>query len=139
MQDVAAEEEEGHETEDEASGSSASGSWVEPEDPHTLEKRIHRSRPDYDPVEELPKRYECRHKRTRRVVRKTSVSVAAHSAQLESQSTMAPSEFEPEPHAKKGRRNKRPTGLHVVEEVNANGVPVQPEVVYPKAKTACGC
>src|SRR5438105_2358504 len=32
-----------------------------------------------------------------------------------------------------------PTGLHVVEEVNANGVPVQPESVYRKAKTACGC
>src|SRR5207237_5965666 len=69
MQDVAAEEEEGHEAEDEASGSSASGSWVKPEDPHPPEKRIHRSSPDYDPAEELPKRYERRHKRARRVVR----------------------------------------------------------------------
>ena len=26
-----------------------------------------------------------------------------------------------------------------MEEVNANGVSVQPELVYRKAKTACGC
>src|SRR5438105_12749019 len=52
---------------------------------------------------------------------------------------MRPSESEPERQAKKGRRNKMPPGLHVVEEVNANGVPVQPESVYRKAKTACRC
>ena len=68
-----------------------------------------------------------------------SVSVVAYSAQPESQPTTGPSKSEPEPHAKKGRRNKMPTGLHVVEEVNANGVPVQPEAVYHKAKTTCGC
>src|SRR6266498_4582613 len=67
MQDVAAEEEEGHAAEDEASGSSALGLWVDPEDPHPPEKRIRRSSPDYDPAKELPKRYEHRHKRTRRV------------------------------------------------------------------------
>src|SRR6266540_3831606 len=108
MQDVAAKEEEGHAAEDEASGSSASGSWHEPEDPHPPEKRIRRSSPDYDPAEELPKIYECRHKRIHRVVRKTSVSAAAHSAQPESQPTMGPSESEPEPQAKKGSRNKMP-------------------------------
>src|SRR5438128_8767754 len=106
MQDVAAEEEEGHAAEDEASGSSASGLWREPEDPHPLEKRIRRSSPDYDPAEELPKTYERQHKRTHHVVRKTSVSVAAHSAQPESQPTTGPSESEPEPQAKKGRINK---------------------------------
>src|SRR6266508_1491018 len=73
MQDVAAEEEEGHEAEDEASGSSASGSWDKPEDPHPPEKRIRRSSPDYDLAEELPKRYECRRKRTRHVMDPTSV------------------------------------------------------------------
>ena len=58
MQDVAAQEEEGHAAKDEASGSSASGSWHEPEDPHPPEKRIRRSSPDYDPAEELPNTYE---------------------------------------------------------------------------------
>ena len=138
-QAIAAEEEQALAAKDESSGSSASELWVEPEDPHPPEKRIRRSSPDYDPAEQLPKTYERRHKRTRRVVRKTSVSAAAHSAQPESQPTTAPSGSEPEPQVKKGRRNKMPTGLHVVEEVNANGVPVQPEAVYRKAKTACGC
>ena len=107
--------------------------------PSPSRERPRRSSPDYDPDEELPKTYERRRKRTRHVVSKTPVSVAAHSVQPESQPTTGPSESEPEPQAKKGRRNKIPTGLHVVEEVNANGVPVQPEAVYRKAKTACGC
>src|SRR6266508_487074 len=92
MQDVAAEEEEGHAAKDEASDSSASGSWAEPEDPYPPEKRIRRSSPDYDPAEELPKRYQCRRKKTRRVMEETSVSAAAHSAQPESQPTTGPSE-----------------------------------------------
>src|SRR5438105_11032580 len=69
----------------------------------------------------------------------TSVSVAAHTAEPGSEPATGPSESEPENQAKKGRRNKMSTGLHVVEEVNANGVPVQPEAVYRKAKTTCGC
>ena len=139
MEDVVAEEEQASPAQDESSGSSAPGEWEEPEDPHPPEKRPRRSSPDYDPTEEVSKTYQCRRKRTRRIVSKTPVSAAIHSVQPESQPSTGPSESEPEPQAKKGRRNKMPTGLHVVEEVNANGVPVQPESVYRKAKTACGC
>ena len=38
MQDVAAEEEQASPAQDESSDSSASGEWVEPEDPHPPEK-----------------------------------------------------------------------------------------------------
>src|SRR6266540_2915306 len=130
MEDVVAEEEQASPAQDESSGSSAPEQWEEPEDPHPPEKRPRRSSPDYDPAEELPKTYQRRRKRTRRVV---------STGPSESQPSTGPFESEPEPQAKKGRRNKMPTRLHVVEEVNANGVPVQPEVVYRKAKTACGC
>src|SRR5438128_1934994 len=139
MEDVVAEEEQASPAQDESSGSSAPGEWEEPEDPHPPEKRPCRSSPDYDPAEEVPKTYQRRRKRTRRVVSKTPVSAAAHSVQPESQPTTGPSESEPEPQAKKACRNKMPTGLHVVEAVNANGVPVQPESIYRKAKSACGC
>src|SRR5438105_13452254 len=37
---------------DESSDSSAPGEWVEPEDPHALQKRRRTSRPDHDPAEE---------------------------------------------------------------------------------------
>src|SRR6266540_1878598 len=130
MEDVVAEEEQALPAQDESSGSSAPRQWEEPEDPHPPEKRPRRSSPDYDPAEEVLKTYQRRHKRTHRVV---------HSVQPESQPSTGPSEYEPEPQVKKGCRNKMPTGLHVVEEINANGVPVQPEAVQRKAKTACGC
>src|SRR6266508_3044350 len=134
MEDVVAEEEQASPAQDESSGSSAPGQWEEPEDPHPPEKLPLRSSPDYDPAEEVPKTYQRRHKRTCRVVSKTPVSAAVHSVQPKSQPSTGPSESEPEPQANKGRRNKMPTGLHVVEEVNANGVPVQPELVTVKPK-----
>ncbi len=42
MQDVAAEEEQASPAQDESFDSSASGEWVEPEDPHPPEKRARR-------------------------------------------------------------------------------------------------
>src|SRR5438105_9403081 len=75
MQDVAVEEEQASLAQDESSGSSASEQWVEPEDPHPLEKRVRRSSPD--PAEDLPKTYECRRKKIRRVMEETPVSAAA--------------------------------------------------------------
>src|SRR6266540_6069872 len=65
MQDVAAEEEQASLAQDESSDSSASGEWVEPEDPHPPGKRARRLSPDYDPAEELPKTYERQRKKTR--------------------------------------------------------------------------
>src|SRR5438132_10009300 len=79
MEDVVEEEEQASPAQDESSDSSTPGEWEEPEDPHPPEKRPRRSSPDYDPDKELPKTYERRRKRTRRVVSKTPVSVAAHS------------------------------------------------------------
>jgi len=60
MQDVAAEEEQPSPAQAESSDSSASGEWNESEDPHPPEKRVHRSSPDYNPVEERSKTYERR-------------------------------------------------------------------------------
>ena len=126
MQDVAAEEEQ-----DESSDSSATpGEWVEPEDPHPPEKRPRRSSPDYDPAEELPKTYQRRRKRTRRVV---------STGPSESQPSMGPSESEPEPRQKKGCKNKMPTKVRVVGEINRDGVPVKPDKIQGPATHACGC
>src|SRR6266540_7484230 len=123
MQDVAAEEEQPSLAQDEPSDSSASGEWKEPEDPHPPEKRVRTSSPDYDPAEDVPKTYEHRRKRTHRVIEETPVSAAAHSEEHEAQTTMGPFESEPEPRQKKGRKNKMPTKVRVVEEINLNGVP----------------
>ena len=79
MQDIVAEEEQAPLAQDESSGSSASELWEEPEDPHPPEKRVRRSSPDYDPVEDVPKTYERHHKKTRHVMEETPVSAAAHS------------------------------------------------------------
>src|SRR5438105_2520274 len=68
MQDVAAEEEQASLAQDESSDSSASGEWVELEDPHPPEKRARRLSPDYDPAEERPKAYKCQRKKTYRVM-----------------------------------------------------------------------
>src|SRR5207244_8576397 len=106
MEYVDAEEEQATLAQDESSDSSAPGEWEEPEDPHPPEKRPRRSSPDYDPAEEVPKTYQHRHKRTRRVVSKTPVSAVVHSVQPESQPSTGPSESELEPQAKKGCRNK---------------------------------
>src|SRR6266540_2488947 len=123
MEDVVAEEEQVSPAQDESSGSSAPGQWEEPEDPHPPEKRPRRSSPDYDPAEERPKTYVRRRKRTRRVM---DSSTAPHSESQEAQTTTGPSESETEPQQKEGRRNKMPTKVQVVEEVNASGVPVRP-------------
>src|SRR5437773_7452626 len=69
----------------------------------------------------------------------TPVSVVAHNKEHEAQTTTGPSESETEPQQKKGRRNKMPTKVEVVEEVNANGVPVKPEKIHGPATHACGC
>ena len=130
MEDVVAEEEQALPAQDESSGSSAPRQWEEPEDPHPPEKRPRRSSPDDDPTEEVPKTYQCRRKRTRRVV---------STGPSESQPSTGPSESEPEPQQKKGRKNKMPTKVQVVEEVNANGVPVKPEKIQGPATHACGC
>src|SRR5207244_10213147 len=97
MEYVDAEEEQATLAQDESSGSSAPGEWEEPDDPHPPEKRPRRSSPDYDPAEEVPKIYQCRRQRTRRVVSKTPVSTAVHSVQPESQPSTGPSESEPKP------------------------------------------
>src|SRR6266540_1425629 len=123
MQDVAAEEEQASPAQDESSDSSASGEWMEPEDPHPLEKRVHRLSPNYDPAEDLPKTYEHRQKKTRRMMEETPVSAAAHSEEHEAQTTTCLSESEPEPRQKKGHKNKIPTKVRVVEEINRDGVP----------------
>ena len=139
MQDVAAEEEQAPAVEDESSSSSASEPWVEPEDPHPPEKWVRSSSPDYDPAEEVSKRSQHRRKKPRRVMEETSVLAAAHSEEPEAEPTMGPSESEPEPQEKKGRINKMPTRVHVVEEVNENGVLIKPVTVQGLAKNACGC
>src|SRR6266540_1995086 len=108
----------------------------EPEDPHPPEKRARRSSPDYDPSEERPKTYVRRRKRTRRVM---DSSTAPHSESQEPQTIMGPSESETEPQQKEGRRNKMPTKVQVVEEVNASGVPVRPAKIQGLATHACGC
>src|SRR5438128_2836545 len=92
MQDVAAEEEQALLAQDESSGSSASEPWEEPEDPHPPEKRVHRSSPDYDPTEDLPKTYERRRKKTRRMTEDTLVSAAAHNEEHKAQTITGPSE-----------------------------------------------
>ena len=69
----------------------------------------------------------------------TPISVAAHSEEHEADTTTGPSESEPEPQEKKGRTNKIPTKVHVVDEVNENGVPVKPEKIQRSAIHACGC
>src|SRR6266540_7200202 len=79
MQDVAAEEEQPSLAQAESSDSSASGEWNESKDPHPPEKRVRTSSPDYDPAKDVPKIYERRRKRTRRVMEETPVSAAAHS------------------------------------------------------------
>src|SRR5436190_17629956 len=139
MQDIATEEEQPSPAQDEASASSASGEWKEPEDPHPPEKRIRRSSPDYDPAEDLPKTYERRRKKTRRMMEETPGSAAAHSEEHEAQTTTGPSESEPEPRQKKGRKNKMPTKVRVVEEINPAGVPVKPDKIQGPATHACGC
>ena len=121
---------------DESSDSSAPGEWEEPEDPHPPEKRPRRSSPDYDPAEERPKTYVRRRKRTRRVM---DSSTAPHSESQEAQTTTGPSESETEPQQKEGRRNKMPTKVQVVEEVNTSGVPVRPAKIQGPATHACGC
>src|SRR6266542_2740004 len=136
MEDVVAEEEQALPAQDESSGSSAPRQWEEPEDPHPPEKRPRRSSPDYDPAEEVPKTYQRRHKRTRRVM---DSSMAPHSESQEAQTTTGPSESETEPQQKEGRRNKMPTKVQEVEEVNASGVPVRPAKIQGPATHACGC
>ena len=136
MEDVVAEEEQASPAQDESSDSSAPEEWKEPEDPHPPEKRPRRSSPDYDPAEERPKTYVRRRKRTRRVM---DSSTAPHSESQEAQTTTGPSESETEPQQKEGRRNKMPTKVQVVEEVNENGVPVKPEKIQGPATHACGC
>src|SRR6266508_4176272 len=121
---------------DELSDSSAPGEWEEPEDPHPPEKRPRRSSPDYDPAEERSKTYVRRRKRTRRIM---DSSAAPHRKPQEAQTTTGPSESETEPQQKEGRRNKMPTKVHVVEEVNASGVPVKPAKIQEPATHACGC
>src|SRR6266511_5565832 len=69
----------------------------------------------------------------------TSIPAAAHSEEHEVHTTTGPSESEPEPREKKGHKNKIPTKVKVVEEVNANGVPVKPEKIQGPATHACGC
>src|SRR5438132_13311087 len=69
----------------------------------------------------------------------TSVSAATHNEEHEAQTTTGPSESETEPQEKEGCRNKMPTKVKVVEEVNENGVPVKPEKIQEPATHACGC
>src|SRR6266542_2004704 len=73
------------------------------------------------------------------MMEKTPESVAAHSAKHESQTTTGPSESEPEPRQKKGRKNKMPTKVRVVEEINRDGVLVKPDKIQGPATHACGC
>src|SRR6266508_6210510 len=144
MEDVVAEEEQASPAQDEpedpnpdeSSDSSAPGEWHEPEDPHPPEKRPRRSSPDYDPAEERSKTYVRQRKKTRRVM---DSSVAPHSESQEAPTTTGPSEYETEPQQKEGRRNKMPTKVQVVEEVNASGVPVRPAKIQGPATHACGC
>src|SRR5438128_2230445 len=139
MQDVAAGEEQPSPAQYESSDSSASGEWKEPEDPHPPEKRVRRSSPDYDPAEDLPKTYESQRKKTHRMMEETPGSVAAHNEEHEAQTTTGPSKSEPEPRQKKGRKNKMPTKVRVVEEINRDGVPVKPNKIQGPATHACGC
>ena len=139
MQDVAAEEEQPSPAQVESSDSSASKEWNEPEDPHPPEKRVRRSSPDYDPAEDRPKTYQHRRKKTRRMMEETPESAATHSEEHEAQTTTDPSESEPEPQQKKGHKNKMPTKVRVVEEINPAGVPVKPDKIQGPATHACGC
>ena len=68
-----------------------------------------------------------------------SVSAAAHSEDPEAKTTTGPSESEPKPRQKKGRKNKMPTKVRVVEEINLYGVPVKPDKIQGPATHACGC
>src|SRR5207244_1189985 len=77
--------------------------------------------------------------KTRRVMEDTPVSAAAHNEEHDAQTTTGSSESETEPQQKEGRRNKMPIKVQVVEEVNANGVPVKPEKIQEPATHACGC
>src|SRR5438105_10230923 len=70
---------------------------------------------------------------------KTSVSAAAHSEEHEAEATTGPSKSKPESQENKGHTNKMPTKVHVVEEVNENGVLVKPEKIQGPATHACGC
>ena len=90
MQDIAAEEEQASPAQDESSGSSAFEPWEELEDPHPPEKRVRTLSPEYDHAEELPKRTQCRCKKTHRVMEETSVLAAAHSEKPEAEPTMGP-------------------------------------------------
>ena len=127
MQDVTVEKEQAPPAQDESSGSSSSDSWQEPEDEDRVhvEKRVRTSSPDYDPAEDVPKTYERRWKKTHRVMEETPVSAATHSEEHEPQTTTGPSESETEPRQKKGRKNKMPIKVRVVEEINRYGVPVK--------------
>ena len=69
----------------------------------------------------------------------TPGSAAAHSEEHEAQTTTGPSESKPEPRQKKGCKNKIPTKVRVVEEINRDGVPVKPDKIQGPATHACGC
>src|SRR5438105_4076121 len=69
----------------------------------------------------------------------TSVLVAAHNEEHEAHTTTGPSESNPEPQQKKGRKNKIPTKVKIVEEINEDGVPVKPDKIQGPATHACGC
>ena len=69
----------------------------------------------------------------------TPGSAAAHSKEHEAQTTTGPSKSEPKPRQKKGRKNKMPTKVRVVEEINPAGVPVKPDKIQGPATHACGC
>src|SRR6266540_712706 len=70
---------------------------------------------------------------------KTPGSAAAHNKEHEAQTTTGPSESELEPRQKKGHKNKMPTKVRVVEEINRDGVPVKPDKIQGPATHACGC
>ena len=96
MQVIVAEEGQALPAQDESSGSSESGVWVEPEDPHPPEKWVRSSSPNYDLDEEVLKRSLRRRKKTCRVMEERSVSAAGHSEEPKAEPMEGPSESEPE-------------------------------------------
>src|SRR5436190_24274089 len=66
-------------------------------------------------------------------------TAAAHIEEHEAQTTTGPSESKLEPQQKKGHKNKIPTKVRVVEEINRDGVLVKPDKIQGPATHACGC